>query len=533
MTTHRILVSDPLEKTGLGQLRASGHDVVELPAEDKAKLPELIGDFDALVVRSGTKVTADLLRAGKENGAGRLRVVGRAGIGVDNVDTKAATELGILVVNAPTANLISACEHTFALLLALVRNVAAADADIKGEAWNRKKFVGVELQGKSLGVIGFGRIGQQVARRAQAFDMEVLAHDPFLPDDVVVQHDAKPLELDALLEQADVVTLHVPLTDGTRNMLSGERLRKMKPGALLVNCARGGVVDEATLLELLESGHVAGAGLDVFAQEPPTDWTLATHPKVVATPHLGAQTREAQVRISTQTAKMVLAALEGSLAVTAVNLPFRPAGAVGAPYLRLAEKLGHLAGCLGDGGLRQLEVVFRGIDEELQRPSTVAAVKGVLQRPLGEAVNYVNAESVAKERGIEVRRATSAKDLGYPNLLTLKLEGDEGSIQISGTLFHGTEARVVEIEGYPLEFRPKGDLLIVRNRDVPGVVGKLGSLLGDAGLNIAEIHLARRPGSDQALAIVRLDQQPAHDVIGRIQSMSEVQWAVTVNLGDL
>ena len=529
---HRILVSDPLEKTGLGQLRASGHDVVELPAEDKAKLPEMIGDFDALVVRSGTKVTADLLRAGKENGAGRLRVVGRAGIGVDNVDTKAATELGILVVNAPTANLISACEHTFALLLALARNVAAADADIKGEAWNRKKWVGAELQGKTMGVIGFGRIGQQVARRAQAFDMDVLAHDPFLPDDVIAQHDATPLEMDELLERADVVTLHVPLTDGTRNMLSGERLRKMKEGALLINCARGGVVDEDTLLELLESGHLAGAGLDVFAQEPPTDWTLATHPRVVATPHLGAQTREAQVRISTQTAKMVTAALDGSLAVTAVNLPFRPAGAAGVPYLRLAENLGHLAGSLGDGGLRRLEVIFRGINDDVQRPATVAAVKGALQRPLGEAVNYVNAETLAKERGIEVRRSSSDKDLGYPNLLTLKLKGDEGSISISGTIFHGSEARVVEIEGYPLEFRPKGDLLIVRNRDVPGVVGKLGSILGEAALNIAEIHLARRPGSDQALAIVRLDQQPADDVLARVKSLPEVQWALTVHLGD-
>ncbi|MDA8018563.1 MAG: phosphoglycerate dehydrogenase [Thermoanaerobaculia bacterium] len=529
---HRILVSDPLEKTGLTQLRASGHDVVELPAEQKDQLQEKIGDFDALVVRSGTQVTADLLRAGKNRGAGRLRVVGRAGIGVDNVDTRAATELGILVVNAPTANLISACEHTFALLLALARKVAAADADIKREAWNRKNFVGVELQGKTLGVIGFGRIGQQVARRAQAFDMDVLAYDPFLPDDVVAQHDATPLPLDELLQQADVVTLHVPLTDDTRDLLSGDRLRKMKQGALLINCARGGVVDETTLLELLESGHIAGAGLDVFAAEPPSDWELAAHPKVVATPHVGAQTREAQVRISTQTAKMVLAALEGSLAVTAVNLPFRPAGAAGAPFLHLAETLGHLAGCLGDGGLRSLEVVFRGIEDDLQRPATVAAVKGVLQRQLGDAVNYVNAETLATERGVEVRRSTSAKDLGYPNLLTLSLAGDEGSIDISGTIFHGSEARVVEIEGYPLEFRPKGDLLIVRNRDVPGVVGNLGSILGEAGLNIAEIHLARRPGSEQALAIVRLDQQPEANVIDRLQSLPEVQWALTVHLRD-
>ncbi|MCL4171432.1 UNVERIFIED_CONTAM: hypothetical protein GTU68_040798, partial [Idotea baltica] len=297
-----------------------------------------------LVVRSGTQVTADLLKAGKS-----LRVVGRAGIGVDNVDTRAATELGILVVNAPTANLISATEHTFALMLALARNVAKADADIKGKNWNRKKFVGTELQGKKLGVIGFGRIGQAVARRARAFDMEILAYDPFLSDEVVRRCDAEPRSLDALMSEADVLTLHVPLTDETRGLLTGDRLRLMKEGAMMVNCARGGVVDEDTLFELLDSGHLAGAALDVFSQEPPVDYRLAAHDRVVATPHLGAQTSEAQVRISTQTAKMVLDALDGSLAVTAVNLPFRPAGAMGEPYLRLAEKLGRLASALGPG----------------------------------------------------------------------------------------------------------------------------------------------------------------------------------------
>ncbi|MEM6795106.1 MAG: phosphoglycerate dehydrogenase [Acidobacteriota bacterium] len=527
---YRILVSDPLEKTGLAMLRESGHQVDELAAEDKPRLTEILGDYDALVVRSGTTVTADVLKAGR-----RLRVVGRAGIGVDNVDTKAATELGILVVNAPTANLISATEHTFALLLALARNVASAHIDLQNEQWNRKKWVGAELQDKTLGLIGFGRIGQQVARRARAFDMKILAYDPFLSDDAVRKAEAQPMELEAMLAEADVVTLHVPLTDETRNILSGDRLRAMKKGALLVNCARGGTVDEAVLYELLESGHIAGAGLDVFSQEPPADYSLAKHPRVVATPHLGAQTQEAQVRISTQTARMVLAALGGSLEVSAVNLPFRPAGKSGTPWLRLADKLGRLASCLGDGAdLRRLEVVLHGVAEELHAPVTVAATKGVLTRSMGDTVNFVNAETVAVERGIEVRRVIAdSRQTGYPNYLEIRLaSGDEERI-IGGTLFEDNEGRILQLDEYRLEFRPKGSLLVVRNRDVPGVVGQLGTVLGDAGLNIAEIHLARQTDAGKAMAVARLDQAPSDEVLEKVRALPAVIDADRVDLGEI
>ncbi len=525
---YRILVSDPLEATGLAMLRDSGHEVIELPGEERHKLPELIADADALVVRSGTQVTAELLAASE-----RLRVVGRAGIGVDNIDVAAATEQGILVVNAPTANLLSATEHTFALLLALARNVSLADRDIKAGEWNRKKWVGAEVQGKSLGVIGFGRIGQQVARRAQAFDMNVIAYDPFLDAGFIRRHDAEPMDLESLLAAADVVTLHVPMTDETRGLLSAERIAGMKAGALLVNCARGGVVDEEALLAALEDGRLAGAALDVFAQEPPTDWQLAQHPHVVATPHLGAQTREAQVRISTETAKMVIAALDGSLAVTAVNLPFRPAGAAGEPFLRLGEKLGTLTSSLLDGGVTKVEVELRGLDEELHVPITVAALRGALARYHGEAVNFVNAERVAAGRGVEVVRAISSNTSNYPNLVSVRLSGSEGAVEAAGTLFLDREPRVVHLDGYDLEFRPKGTLLVVRNQDVPGVVGKLGTTLGDAGVNIAEIHLSRSPGSDQALAVTRLDQQPAGDLLETLRRLDEVETADLVDVGQL
>jgi D-3-phosphoglycerate dehydrogenase len=524
----KILVSDPLESTGLEMLRDSGHEVFELPAEERGRLAEIIADYDALVVRSATRVTAELLRAGR-----RLKVVGRAGIGVDNVDVDAATELGILVVNAPTANLIAATEHTFAMLLALARNVPAADDTMKQGRWDRKKFVGTELQGKTLGVIGFGRIGQQVARRAQAFEMTVIAYDPVLDPDSVRRLDVEPMPLAELLPRADVVTLHVPLTDETRGLLNRERIAAMKKGALLVNCARGGVVDEAALLTALDEGRLAGAALDVFAQEPPADYELARHPRVVATPHLGAQTHEAQTRISTETARMVLAALQGSLAITAVNLPFRPAGPAGVPYLRLAEKLGLLAGHQLEGSLKEVQVALWDVDETLHKPIGVAAVKGVLSRYHGDSVNYVNAERVARDRGLKVVRSIHSEAADYPHLVKVRLAVDGAAVEVAGVLFHDRDPRVVELGGYQLEFQPKGRLLLVRNRDVPGVVGKVGTALGDAGVNIAEIHLSRRPGSAEALAVVRLDQDVPAAVLDALRKLPEVKRVDLIDLGKL
>lgn len=524
----KILVSDPIQKIGLDMLRESGHDVVVVGEDDKPKLPELLKDADALVVRSGTKVTAELLAAGE-----KLKVVGRAGIGVDNVDLQAATERGVLVVNAPTANLISATEHTFALLLGLVRNIGAADRSLKEGRWDRKKFVGAELQGKRLGVIGFGRIGQQVARRAQAFDMEILAHDPVLDPDVVRRLDAEPVELDELLRRADVVTLHIPFTEGTKNLLNAERIAAMKEGAILVNCARGGVVDEDALLEALENGRLAGAALDVFAKEPPEDYALAQHPKVVATPHLGAQTAEAQVRIATETARMVIKALEGSLAITAVNLPFRPAGTAGEPYLHLAEKLGLLASSQLEGSLKEVRVALWGVAENLHTPITIAALKATLQRFHGEGINYVNAETVARDRGLKIVRSIHSEPADYPHLIEVQLLGDGEPVEMAGTLFNERDPRVVRLAGYQLEFRPKGSLLVLRNRDVPGVVGQLGTTLGEAQVNIAEIHLARRAGSEIALAVIRLDQEMPDGLLEKLRALPAVEDVDLVDVGSL
>jgi D-3-phosphoglycerate dehydrogenase len=525
---HRILVADPLQAAGLEILRESGAEVRVLSDEERPRLLEILPGHDALIVRSMTKVTREVLEAGRG-----LKVVGRAGIGVDNIDVPAATEHGILVVNAPTANLLSATEHTLALLLAVARHVPAADASMKAGEWDRKRFVGTELQGKTLGVVGFGRIGQKVAERARAFGMEVLAHDPYLDPAAARRLDVELVELDQLLPRADVVTLHTPMTEATRGLLSAERIRAMKEGALLINCARGGLVDEAALLAALESGRLAGAGLDVFAEEPPRDLALVGHPKVVATPHIGAQTREAQKRIAVETSRMLLAALDGSLAVTAVNLPFAATGTRGEPYLRLGERLGRLASGLVGGGAESLQVDLWGIDEPLRAPLAVAALKGALEPFLGEAVNYVNAERIAEARGIAVVRSTHAGAGDYPHLVGVTLAGGGREAAVQGTLFGERDPRVVGFEGFRLEFRPEGKLLVLRNLDVPGVVGRIGTLLGEAGVNIGDIHLARQDGGarEQALAVLRLDQEPGPETLRALLALPEVSWARVVDMG--
>jgi D-3-phosphoglycerate dehydrogenase / 2-oxoglutarate reductase len=526
---HRILIADPLDAAGLALLAGSGAEVIELREEDRPRIAELAAGCDALVVRSSTRVDAGLLRAA----AKRLKVVGRAGVGVDNVDVATATELGILVVNAPTANLVSATEHTFALLLAVARRVPEADASTKGGGWNRK-LTGVELQGKTLGVIGFGRIGQRVAARARAFEMKVVASDPFLDPAAARRLEVEMLPLDDLLRRSHAVTLHTPLTDQTRNLLDAERLALLPRGALVVNCGRGGVIDEAALLAALESGTVGGAGLDVFAEEPPADRRLVRHPRVVATPHLGAQTREAQERTSTETAEMVLAALAGSFAIAAVNLPFRTAAAPGAgrlePYMALGETLGRMASLLLGAPLERLQVDAWGIEEAYRQPAALAVLKGALTPFMPEGVNYVNAERVAEGRGIRVDMNSHSAQADYAQLLGVTLGGAGRSVDLGGTLIGERDPRVVRFGGYRLEFRPQGRLLVLENRDVPGVVGKLGTLLGEAGINIADIHLARLDGEQKALAVLRLDQRADEAVMARLRALPEVLHASQIDL---
>jgi len=522
----RILIADPLEESGLEILRAAGAEVQVLAEADRPRLAELLPGFDALVVRSATKVTRQLLQS-----AERLRVIGRAGIGVDNVDVEAATERGILVVNAPTANLMSATEHTVALMLSLARSVPAADASMKRGEWNRKRFVGVELQGKTLGIVGFGRIGQRVAARARAFEMKVVAFDPFFDASQAARHEVELLALDELLAVADVVTLHTPLTSETRNLIDASRLARMKPEAMLINCGRGGVIDEDALLAALDGGQLAGAALDVYEEEPTPRLALVEHAKVVATPHIGAQTKEAQERIAHETARMVLAALEGAMPAAAVNLPFAPGGRRAEPFLALAERLGRLAVSLLDSPLVQLEVELAGQEADLLPSLGVAALKGALTPALGDSVNYVNADRIAAGRGIRVVRSTHAESPDYPHLVRVRAGSTAGSAEVAGAIFGAGEPRVVGYQGYRLEFEPRGRLLLLESRDVPGAVGRIGTSLGEAGINIADIHLARQEATRQALSVLRIDGVATADVLARLRTLDAVKSVKAVDLG--
>jgi D-3-phosphoglycerate dehydrogenase len=522
---NRIVIADPLEASGLNILREAGEEVLVVSAADRPRLPEIVADADALVVRSATKVTRALLDAAK-----KLRVVGRAGVGVDNVDVEAATERGVLVVNAPTANLMSATEHTFALLLALARSVPAADASMKRGEWDRKTFVGVELQGKTLGIVGLGRIGQRVAARARGFEMRIVAYDPFLDPSHAARLEVELLTIDDLLAQSDFVSLHTPLSKETRNLIDARRLALMKKEAMLVNCGRGGIVDESALLAALESGAIAGAGLDVFEEEPTPRHDLTKHPRVIATPHIGAQTKEAQERIAIETARMLLAALAGEMPSAAVNLPFSAAGRKTEPWLRLGERMGRLASGLAGGVVRRIEIETHAADASIAAPTAVAVVKGALEASLGESVNLVNAGHLAGGRGIEIVRASHPPASGYATLVRVRLAGGGESVELAGTIFGDDDPRVVEFAGSPLEFRPGGHLLVLENRDRPGVVGKVGSTLGAAGINIADIHLARRPGGD-AIAVLRVDEVPSEAALAALRALDVVSSVRFVALG--
>ncbi|MGZ7030425.1 MAG: phosphoglycerate dehydrogenase, partial [Thermoanaerobaculia bacterium] len=418
MSGFRTLITDTLAESGLEILRAAPDvDLDYRPGLKGADLLKAVAESDALITRSGTAVTKELVHAGT-----RLRIIGRAGVGLDNVDVDACTARGILVINAPTANTISATEHTMAMLLSLCRNIPEADASVKRGEWNRSKFMGVELSGKVLGVVGLGRIGTRVTIRARAFGMRVIAYDPYIAETVFEKVAAEPVSLDKLLAEADVITVHTPLTDETRGMIGPAEMAKLKPNAILVNCARGGIYQERALADALNSGRIAGAAVDVYEKEPPgKDHPLLHAKNIVLSPHIGANTIEAQDRVAVQTAEMVIEALRGSIFVSAVNLPFEGLSDADArPLIRLAEKLGLFAAQIVNGPLTRAAVELWGIDERLMKILSVAALKGVLTPYLAESVNFVNAEQLAQQRGVEISSTTHPIPHDYTNLITFR-----------------------------------------------------------------------------------------------------------------
>ncbi|MDX1584911.1 MAG: phosphoglycerate dehydrogenase, partial [Thermoanaerobaculia bacterium] len=430
-----------------------------------------------------------------------------------------------LVINTPTANIISATEHTMAMMLALLRDIPSADASLRRGEWKRSSFLGRELSGKTLGIIGFGRIGSRVAVRARGFRASILACDPYIAPSVAERLGAEAVDLGELIERADIITVHTPLTEETRGMIGEAEISRMKPGVILLNIARGGIYDETALAEALRSGHVGGAAIDVFEQEPPPpDHPLLHAPRIYVTPHLGANTTEAQERVATQTARMTVEALRGSLLVSAVNLPFEGAADMGAvAFARLAEKLGLFASQVLDGPCDELNLSVRGVEEKNVHLMMVAALRGIMVPHLSETVNFVNAEGIAQRRGIEWSSTIHQQREDYLNLVTLTARSGDHSTSVTGSLFHASVPRVVMVDDFLVEFEPDGWVIYLVNKDVPGVVGKVGTILGDREINIAEYNLARSTEGGRAMAIISIDEPLDSGTIEFLRSLKEVE----------
>lgn len=528
MTKHKVLVTDSLADSGLEILRAA--DDVDLDYRPGLKGQDLlnaVAESDGLITRSGTAVTKELVNAGT-----RLRIIGRAGVGLDNVDVDACTARGILVINAPTANIMSATEHTMAMLLALCRNIPEAHASVKRGEWTRAKFMGMELNGKTLGVVGLGRIGSRITVRARAFGMRVIAHDPYIAVTAFERVAAEQVSLEELLAQSDVITVHTPLTDETHGLIGAEHIRKMKDGVVLVNVARGGIYEEGALAEALNSGKVAGAAIDVFEAEPPAkDDPLVQAKNVILSPHIGANTVEAQDRVAVQTAEMVIEALRGSIFVSAVNLPFEGlSDSDAAPMIDLSERLGLFAAQIVSGPVNRAAIELWGIDERLTKILSVAALKGLLTPFMSESVNFVNAESVAESRGIVIGSTTHPTPHDYTNLITFRVSSGGQEVSVSGTLFSEKNQRIVSVNAFRVEFKPEGHLIYIINKDVPGVVGKVGTLLGDREINIAEYNLARAPSGGKAMAIINIDSPLDPETLSFLKSYREMEEVKQVRL---
>ncbi|MGB7217398.1 MAG: phosphoglycerate dehydrogenase [Vicinamibacterales bacterium] len=501
----KIIVADDLPSSALDLLRAEPGWIVDAQSgRTPAALAADLADADALMVRSATKVTAQLLEA-----APQLRIVARAGTGVDNVDVTAASARGILVVNSPGANSISVAEHAMALMLSLARSVPAADHAMKASRWEKKKFLGTELRGKTLGVVGLGRIGQEVAQRARSFSMRIVAHDPYISAEIASALGVEVLPLDALCATADYITLHLPVTAETKHLFNDARFARCKPGMRIVNTARGELIDGAALQRAIEQGVVAGAALDVFEQEPPKDWSLAQLPQIIATPHIAASTEEAQELVGTETAATVRDFLRDGIVRNAVNFPSVHPDEMQRlqPWIRLADRLGTLAAQLGAARIDALGVRYYGALVESPGVDVLAssAAAGVLRPILSSGVSIVNARAVARARGIDIAETRSSRSRHFTSLLSIKLHTDSGDRWVEGTVFEPNSLRLVSVRGVEVEAPLGGTLLIVANDDQPGVIGEVGTILGRHKVNIANFALGR--GADGAIGVLNVDEE--------------------------
>jgi D-3-phosphoglycerate dehydrogenase / 2-oxoglutarate reductase len=518
----RVLISDKLSPAAVAIFQERGVEVDVKPGLDKDELARIIGDYDGLAIRSNTKVTAKLLEA-----ATRLKVVGRAGIGVDNVDIPAATARGVIVMNTPFGNSITTAEHAIALMFALARQIPAADASTQAGKWEKNRFMGVEITGKTLGVIGCGNIGAIVASRGIGLKMRVIAFDPFLSEERAATLGVEKVELEALLARADFITLHTPMTAQTRNILSAENLAKTKKGVRIINCARGGLVDEVALRAALDSGHVAGAAFDVFVEEPATSNPLFGHPNVVATPHLGASTSEAQENVALQVAEQMSDYLTRGAISNAVNFPSITAEEAPRlkPFIELAQGLGSFAGQLTEDPITKVTITYAGEVATLKiKALTSAAVAGLL-RPLLADINVVSAPSIAAQRGIVVEEVTRAAQSDYENFITLSVTTAKMERSLGGTVFQDGKPRILSIKGIKVDAEFTPSMIYVTNEDKPGFIGRFAGLLGEANVNIATFALGRDQEGGSAIALVSIDGKAPDAVIEKVTRLPGVRQA--------
>jgi len=518
----RILISEPLSPRAEDILSASEDvEVINRPGIGREELFEMVKESDALIVRSATKVDEKILTAGE-----RLKVVARAGIGVDNIDLECASLRGILVVNAPDGNVNTTAEHTIALMFALARKIPSAVRSVKEGKWERKKFVGSELSSKVLGVVGLGRVGSAVARMAASLGMNVVASDPFISDEAAESRGVKLVAFDELLARSDYVTLHVPRTPETSGLIGAEEIAKMRAGSRIVNCARGGLLDEAAAAQALGSGHLAGVALDVYEVEPPSEESpLVGREDVICTPHLGASTEEAQENVAISVAEQVLDYLKKGSVKNAVNLPALSAEDLErmAPYMDLTERLGRFLAQLAEGGPQSIEVTYGGSLENPMAPLSAAALKGLLDYFLsGARVNLVNGPLLAKERGIVVVATLRSEMPVYTNLIELKLRTSKGERSVAGTFIHNDEPRIVRIDQFSVDAVPQGYMLVLTNDDRPGMIGSIGTLLGEHRINIAGMQLGRTRKNDKAVAVLALDDSIPIEVMDEIRAMPNI-----------
>lgn len=514
----KVLVSDSLSEQGIGILRKEV-DVDIKTGMSPEELKACIGEYDALVVRSQTRVTQEII-----NAATHLKIIGRAGVGVDNIDVEAATRRGIIVVNAPEGNMISAAEHTVAMMLSMSRNIPQANQSLKSGKWDRKTFTGVEVRNKTLGLIGLGRIGAEVAKRAQGLEMNILAYDPFIGEERARDLGVTLTSIDEIIKTADYISVHTPLTKETRNIIDAEELEKVKRGVRIINCARGGIINEEALAEAVQSDKVAGAAVDVFVEEPPTNSPLLKMDNIIVTPHLGASTLEAQVNVAVDVAEQIINFKNGLPVKNAINMPYvkHEVMKMLQPFLPLAEKIGRLAAQLMEGKYERIEVAYSGeIAEKDTGPATVAALKGLLEIAMGSAVNYVNAPVIAKERKINVVESKSKTIESYSNKITLRIFSNGNIKTVAGTMV-GENPRIIQIDEYAIDVQPIGHMLVALHEDHPNIIGPCCMVMGRRNINIAGMQTGRIKAGSTAIMVLNIDSDVNDEILEEIKAVDGI-----------